>query len=173
MADPRFYSAAGPFSLKELADVSGTKIGNDADPDARFVDVQTLSGAGPEHVSFFNNKLYFESFAESRAGACLARPGAASSAPKGMAMLLTPEPYQAYAKVALSFHPPATVENAAGPGTIDETAKIQKPCRIDPGAVISARVELGKNCHIGANATLGEGGVLGDDCVIGPSVSLA
>ena len=90
MADPRFYSAAGPFSLKELADVSGTEIGNDADPDAMFVDVQPLSEAGPEHVSFFNNKLYFESFAKSRAGACLARPGAAYSAPKGMGMLLTP-----------------------------------------------------------------------------------
>ncbi len=138
-----------------------------------FVDVQPLSGAGPEHVSFFDNRLYFERFTESRAGACLARPEAASSAPKGMAMLLTQDPYQAYAKVALFFHPPAAVENVAGPGTIDETANIQKPCRIDPGAVIGARVEIGKNCHIGAHATLGEGVVLGDDCVIGPSVSLA
>ena len=173
MADPRFYSAAGPFSLKELAEVSGAKIGDGASPDAMFVDVQPLSEGGPEHVSFFDNKLYFESFTESRAGACLARPEAASSAPEGMAMLLTQEPYQAYAKVALSFYPPAAVENVTGPGTIDETAKIQKPCRIDPGAVIGARVEIGKNCHIGANATLGPGVVLGDDCQIGPSASLA
>ncbi len=173
MADPRFYTVAGPFSLKELAAVSGAEIGDGANPDAMFVDVQPLSGAGPEHVSFFDNKLYFEDFTESRAGACLARPEAASSAPKGMAMLLTQEPYQAYAMVALFFYPPAAVENVAGPGTIDETAKIQKPCRIDPGAVIGARVEIGKNCHIGANATLGPGVVLGNDCVIGPSVSLA
>lgn len=174
MADPRFYSAAGgPFSLKELAEVSGAKIGNGADPDTMFVDVQPLAGAGPEHVSFFDNKLYFDSFTESRAGACITRPEAASSAPKGMAMLLTQEPYRAYAKVALSFHLPAPVENMAGSGTIDETATIQKPCRIDPGAVIGARVEIGKNCHIGANATLGPGVVLGDDCVIGASVSLA
>lgn len=173
MADPRFYSVAGPFSLKELAEVSGAEIGDGASPDAMFVDVQPLSEGGPEHVSFFDNKLYFESFTESRAGACLARPEAASSAPEGMAMLLTQEPYQAYAKVALSFYPPAAVENVTGPGTIDETAKIQKPCRIDPGAVIGARVEIGKNCHIGANATLGPGVVLGDDCQIGPSASLA
>ena len=173
MADPRFYSVAGPFSLKELAEVSGAKIGDGASPDAMFVDVQPLSEGGPEHVSFFDNKLYFESFTESRAGACLARPEAASSAPEGMAMLLTQEPYQAYARIALSFYPPAAVENVTGPGTIDETAKIQKPCRIDPGAVIGARVEIGKNCHIGANATLGPGVVLGDDCQIGPSASLA
>ena len=173
MADPRFYTAAGPFSLKELAEVSGSEIGDGANPDAMFVDVQPLSGAGPEHVSFFDNRLYFDRFAESRAGACLARPEAASSAPKSMAMLLTQDPYQAYAKVALFFYPPAAVENGTGPGTIDETANIQKPCRIDPGAVIGARVEIGKNCHIGAHATLGEGVVLGDDCVIGPSVSLA
>ena len=173
MADPRFYTAAGPFSLKELAEVSGAEMGDGTNPDAMFVDVQPLSGAGPEHVSFFDNKLYFEDFTASRAGACLARPEAESSAPKGMAMLLTQEPYLAYAKVALFFYPPAAVENVAGPGTIDETAEIQKPCRIDPGAVIGARVEIGKNCHIGANSTLGPGVVLGDDCVIGPNVSLA
>ena len=45
--------------------------------------------------------------------------------------------------------------------------------KVGSGAVIGARVEIGKNCHIGAHATLGEGVVLGDDCVIGPSVSLA
>ena len=31
MADPRFFDVAGPYSLKELAEISGGTLSNDAD----------------------------------------------------------------------------------------------------------------------------------------------
>ncbi len=174
MADPRFHSASGPFSLKELAELSGASIGDGADPEAEFVDVKSLGEAGPEHVSFLANKRYVESFAKSRAGACLVHPDHGDAAPKDMALLLSEEPYRAYAKVAAAFYPPEPPESGTAPSAdIDKTAKIGKGCRIEPGAVIGQAAEIGPNCHIGANTVIGRGVVIGKECAIGPNVSLA
>ena len=45
MADPRFHSASGPFSLKELAELSGASIGAGADPETEFIDIKPLDEA--------------------------------------------------------------------------------------------------------------------------------
>jgi UDP-3-O-[3-hydroxymyristoyl] glucosamine N-acyltransferase len=174
MADPRFYTAAGPFSLKDLAEVSGARMGEGADPSATFVDVRALADAGAEHVSFLDNRRYLDSFRKSRAGACLVHPDLAEKAPNKMALLLTEEPYHAYAWVARSFYPaePPTATTAKS-ADIDETAKIGKGCRVEPGAVIGARAEIGADCRIGANATVGHGVVIGAGCDIGAGASLA
>ena len=174
MADPRFYTAAGPFSLKDLAEVSGARIGGGADPTATYVDVRPLSDAGADHVSFVDNKRYVESFAKSRAGACLVHPDLAGKAPGKMALLLSEEPYHAFARVALTFYPEAPVKKTvAKTAAIDGTAKLGKGCRIDPGVVIEARAEIGANSRIGGNAVIGRGVVVGEECVIGPCASLA
>lgn len=173
MADPRFFSVAGPFSLKDLAAISGARIGEGANQEAQFMDVQPLADAGPEHLSFLDNKRYLESFAKSRAGACLVRPDDAANAPKEMALLLSEEPYRAYAKAAAAFYPRAAHESRQAPSAIiDETAKIGKGCHVSPGAVIGAGAEIGGNCRIGANTVVGPGVVIGDDCVIEANASL-
>lgn len=159
--------------MKKLAAVAEARIGDGANPETEFVDVQPLSEAGPGHVSFLDNKRYRESFEKSRAGACLVHPDHASNAPKGMALLLTEEPYRAYARVAAAFHPPTAIKKQpAKSAVIDKTAKIGTGGRIDPGAFIGAKAEIGKNCRIGVNAVVGEGVVLGNDCVVGPCSSL-
>ncbi len=45
MADPRFFAVAGPFTLRELAEIAEAEIGGDADPQAIFTDVATLDAA--------------------------------------------------------------------------------------------------------------------------------
>ena len=74
MADPRFYSVAGPIKLKQLAEAAEAKIGNGANPESEFVDIRPLSDAGPDHLSFLDNKKYLESFSKSRAGASRVMP---------------------------------------------------------------------------------------------------
>jgi len=174
MADPRFYSVAGPIKLQELAEIAAAEISPNADADAEFVDVRPLSDAGPEHVSFLDNKRYVETFSKSRAGVCLVHPDYASQAPKGMALLLTEEPYRAYARVASAFYPQAKGrKKISKTAVIAKTAKIGKSCRVDSGAVIGDKADIGDNCQIGANAVIGGGVVLGQNCFVGPGVSLS
>ena len=174
MADPRFFSVAGPFTLKHLAEISRAQIGGDADPDILFSDVATLASAGPGDVAFLDNRRYLDAFTTTKAGACLVHPDLAPKAPRGMALLVTPEPYHGYARVADAFYPAPPPQAAVAPSAvIDDTAVLGEGCRVDAGAVIGAGARVGRRCHIGANAVIGDAVVLGDDCVVGFCASLA
>ncbi len=92
MADPRFYTVAGPFSLGELAEICGAEISRGADPAMTVADVASLDQAGPTHISFLDNKRYVEQFRVSAAGACLVEARYAEQAPAGLALLITANP---------------------------------------------------------------------------------
>ncbi len=173
MPDPRFFSAAGPFTLEKLAKISGAEIGAGADPGRIFADVASLDAAGREQVSFLDNKKYVERFKTSDAGACLLHPDFAEMAPPGMALLLTPEPYRAYGDVAEAFYPlPSPVSAIAPTAVVHGTARLGEGCSVGPGAVIGKEAELGRRCVVGPNTVIGSGVVLGDDCSIGPGATL-
>lgn len=173
MADPRFFTVAGPFSLARLAEISGAELAAGANPEAVFVDVAPLESAGADMVSFLDNRKYAAAFQASQAGACIVHPDMADRAPTGMALLLSADPYRAYARVAQAFYPVAAPEPWLAPTAwIDPTAAVGEGCRIEPGAVIGARAEIGARCRIGAGATIGDGVVMGDDCVIGPGATV-
>lgn len=173
MADPRFFAKAGPFTLAELAKRCGAELAGAADPAAQVVDVAPLDSAGPQHISFLDNKKYVAAFCASQAGACLIHPSLAPKAPPGMALLLCADPYRAHAIVATAFYPPPPVVADISPSAVvDPTAVVGEGVRIEPGAVIGARAEIGRRCRIGPNAVIADGVVLGEDCIIGPGASL-
>lgn len=176
MADSKFFENAGPFTLAELAEVAGADI-RGGDADASFDDVQALQDAKSSHVSFLDNKQYVGAFEASTAGACLVDPAYAERAPKGMALLLTAEPYRAYARVAQAFYPKSCFTHAPEPGIhatayVDPSATLGDGCSVEPGAVIGAGALIGSGCCIGANATIGANVVLGDGCWVGPNVTI-
>ncbi len=174
MADPRFFANAGPFTLGELARRSGAELGSGADAGKRITDVAPLDTAGPDHISFLDNRKYVQAFAASRAGACLVHPSLASRAPVGMALLLAADPYRAYAKVAQAFYPaPAPEPWIAPSAVVDPEAVLGEGCRVEPGAIVGARAEIGNRCSIGANAVVGIGVVTGDDCSIGAGATVS
>jgi UDP-3-O-[3-hydroxymyristoyl] glucosamine N-acyltransferase len=168
MADPRFFEVAGPFKLSELAERTGARLGEGADPDRIFTDVAPLDRAGPTDVGFLDNKRYLDQFAGSGAGACVVSPDHSERAPEGMALLLTPKPYRAYALVAQAFYPEPRL--AAGPhprALIDPAARVGEGTAVGPGVVIGPNVEIGRDCLIKANTVIERGVVIGDETEIG------
>ncbi|SEH24578.1 UDP-3-O-(3-hydroxymyristoyl)glucosamine N-acyltransferase [Magnetospirillum fulvum] len=174
MADSRFFTVAGPFALEALAGISGATRRDESDPSALFVDVASLDSAGPQHVSFLDNRKYLDAFQASRAGLCVVAPAMAEKAPKGMALLLSDDPYRAYARIAQAFYPVLPPEPWQAPTAwVDPSASVGEGCRIEPGAVVGARAEIGRRCRIAANAVVGDGVVIGDDCTIGAGATLS
>lgn len=174
MADPRFFSVHGPFALGELARISGAQLNPGADGDVAVRDVAPLETAGAGEISFLDNKRYTSAYVESRATACIVEPELVAQAPPGMALLITDQPYKAYALVARAFYPAAGTDEIGDPDRpIDPSAQIGANAQIAPGVVIGPRVEIGRNCRIGANTVIAAGAVLGDDCTIGSGVSLS
>jgi len=176
MADPRFFENAGPFSLAQLADIAQAEV-HGGDTARRFDDIQPLQTAASTHVSFLDNRLYVEAFVSSAAGVCLVHQDFADRAPDHMSLLITPEPYRAYARVAYAFYPqscfghsPKAQIHAAA--HVDPTASLGVGCFVDAGAVIGANVKIGAGCSIGANSTIGSNVIMGDGCTVGPNVTL-
>ena len=174
MADPRFYSPGGPFSLRTLAELSGSTLAAGADAEAMIRDVAPLERAGPEELSFLDNPRYLSSFRDSRAGACVVRPRHADRGPRGMALLVSEDPYRAYALAARAFYPAPPPSGRISPSAhVAPTAGIGEGSEISPGAVVGDRARIGANCRVGANAVIGPGVEIGDATVIGAGVSLS
>jgi UDP-3-O-[3-hydroxymyristoyl] glucosamine N-acyltransferase len=174
MADARFFKVQGPFNLAELARVAEATLANPAHAERLLADVAPLETAGPDHLSFLDNRRYVDAFAESRAGACIVAPEHKDRAPADMALLLSDQPYRSYALAARAFYPEPKTSAARHPAAIiDASAELGANCVIEAGAVIAGRAVLGAGCHVGPNAVIGEAVVIGPDCRIGAGATLS
>ena len=174
MADPRFFDRAGPYSLADLAALSGAKLSQPADADRLFRDVAPLETAGPDDVTFLDNRKYVDAFVRSRAGAAFVGERLADLAPAGMAVLVTAEPYKAFARVAQVFYPPKPVlARRAASAVIDPSATVPEDCDIGAHVVIEAGARLGARCQIGSSTVIGAAVELGEDCRVGANVTLS
>ncbi len=174
MADPRFYSTVGPFTLSEIASAAGARLARGFDPAAKVHAVAPLSTATAQDLSFLDNRKYLSRFMESRAGACFAPAALADRAPAGMAVLVSKNPYKSYALAAHLFHPveppvPGVHERAI----VDPAAVLAEDCRIEAGAVIAAGARIGARCRIDPNAVIGAGVEIGADSCIGAAAVLS
>jgi len=174
MADPRFFTLGGPLSLKALAEKTGAQLGENADPERLMRDVASLETARGHDVTFLDNLKYLPAFGTTRAGAAFVQPAYAERAPKGLALLLTPSPYKAFALAAQAFYREPEVDPGIHSSAIvDPTARIGNDALVGPYAVIEARAEIGRRCRIGAGSVIGEACQLGDDVRIGPHVTVS
>lgn len=168
MPDHRFFKPAPARKLDELAAMTGASLAADSDPSLMISDVASLDQAGPGQISFFDNIRYKQAFQATRAAACIAAPEWEAQAPKGVALLLTPQPYKTYARIAQAFYP--ETRPAAGVSeraVVMEGAVIGVGCTIEAGAVIGAGATIGPDSWIGANAVIGENVAIGGHCRIG------
>jgi UDP-3-O-[3-hydroxymyristoyl] glucosamine N-acyltransferase len=174
MADSRFFERAGPFSLAALAGLSGARLRDPANAGRLIADVAPLEIAGPDAVTFLDNRKYTEAFTSSRAGAAFIDERLADKAPPGMALLLTDQPYKAFARAAQAFYPDSVpLPGRAPSAVVDPTATVPDDCGIGAHVVIEAGVRLGARCRVGPNTVIAALVELGDDCRIGANITLS
>lgn len=174
MADKRFFNIAGPFTLGQLAEMTGSELSDPVAATVTVTDVAPLHDADGTRVSFLDNKNYLEAFKQTRARACFVRPELAGFAPAGTVCLKHKNPYMAYAIAATAFYPEApALEGRAAGAVIDPTAVIGRDCHIGANAVIGANVKIGDRCRIGALCVIGDGVEIGNDCDILPRVTIS
>jgi UDP-3-O-[3-hydroxymyristoyl] glucosamine N-acyltransferase len=174
MADPRFFDRAGPLSLEALAAATGARLLRRDDGVRLVRDVAALEAAGPEEVSFFENRKYLDAFLCSRAGAAFVDERSAARAPAGMAPLVSDAPYKAYALAAQLFYPAAPVRpGRAASALISAEAIVPEDCEIGPNVVVGRDARLGRRCRVDANSVIGPGVEIGDDCRIAANVTLS
>ncbi|MBW8269321.1 UDP-3-O-(3-hydroxymyristoyl)glucosamine N-acyltransferase [Caldovatus aquaticus] len=176
-ADPRFHPRSGPFSLAAVARAAGGVVAAApaaADPERRlFSGVAPLQSAGPDEVSFLDNRRYLEALRATRAGAVILQPDLVGQVPPGTIAIATDAPYLGYARVAALFHPaPPPTPGIHPTAVVAPDADIGEGCEIGPYAVIGAGARIGPGCVIGPHAVVGPGVVLGAGCRIHAHASI-
>ena len=169
--DARFFARTGPYSLAAVAEAAGGTVAASA---RLLTGVAPLQSAGPDQVSFLDNRQYTPLLAQTRAGAVIVHPDLASQVPPGSAAIVTAEPYLGWAGVAALFHPPPPVHPGIHPAAVvDPAAQVDPTAEIGPLAVIGAGAIVGPRCRIGASVVIDPGVVLGPDCRVGASASIS
>lgn len=136
--------------------------------------VSPLQTAGPDEVSFLDNRRYADLLATTRAGAVIVHPELAARVPESSVALPTSTPYVAWAKVAAMFYPPPPVKPGIhASAVVDPAAVVDDTAEIGPNAVVGAGATVGARSRLGAGAVIGDGVIIGADCRIGALVSIS
>ncbi|KTD34424.1 UDP-3-O-[3-hydroxymyristoyl] glucosamine N-acyltransferase [Legionella moravica] len=174
MHSHRFSTPRGPFSLAELAQISGAELLQESQGSFMVSDIATLADAQSTNLAMLHQKKYLKALKHSLAGACILAPEYKEHAPEQMHLLLHKNPYKAYALIAQLFYPlEQTRSFIAASAYVSSTALIGSECQIEHGAFIGDRARIGARCKIGVNSYIGEGVILGDDCHIENNVSIS
>jgi UDP-3-O-[3-hydroxymyristoyl] glucosamine N-acyltransferase len=136
--------------------------------------VAPLQSAGPEDVSFLDNRRYADLLSATKAGAVLVHPDFAAKVPSGAVPIVTPEPYVGWAKISAFFHPFRQAVPGIHPSAIvDRQADIDASAEIGPGSFIGAEAKIGAGTVIGALSVIEAGVVIGQKCRIHARVTIS
>ena len=171
LGNSRFFRRSGPFPL---AVVASTARGVVEQVELLLEGVAPLQTAGPNEVSFLDNRRYVSALEHTLAGAVIVHPDLAARVPTTAIAIVTSEPYAAWARVAALFYPlPPPSPGIHRSAFVADGARIDPSAEIGPLCVIEAGAEIGPGCWIGPCAAIGRGVIVGRDCRIGAHVSLS
>lgn len=172
MADSAYFQRSGPFTTGELARLASCELAGRAD--ISISDVADLSSADANTITFLDNPKYTHQASGTKAAACIMRPSQRDIAPQGCVLLLTEQPYVAYALIAQAFYPSRTADMGIHPTAIvHPTAVVPESCAIGPGVVLEEGVVLGKHVSIGAHTIICRGVQIGEQSLIAPHVTIS
>jgi UDP-3-O-[3-hydroxymyristoyl] glucosamine N-acyltransferase len=145
------------FRLAEIAERFDLELRGDAGH--AVSGVGTLERGGNGDLSFFANRAYLGHLRRTQAGAVILSERHAGDCPSNL--LLSEEPYVAYARVAALFDPRSAPDRGIHP-----------TAAIDPAAQLGDGIYVGAHAVIGADTVIGDGSSIGPGCVIGTQCQL-
>ena len=157
------------YTLAELAARCGGEVRGDGG--VRLRGVATIQNAGPGSIAFLANPHYRRFLATTGASALILAP--ADAADSRLPLLVTPNPYLIYARVAALLAPAPAGRTGVHPAAhVDPAARVAKDAWVGPGTVIEAGAEIGSRVSIGPNCVVMEGAVVGEGSRLVASVTL-
>ncbi len=159
----------GMTSLAVLADLVGGCVSGD--PSTAVSGVASLDIAGPDQISFLANRKFLAKLADCRAAAIIVHPSL-----RGIVqtpLLLTENPYLAFAKILTFFEVPPHVGQGIMAGAhVHADAIVGANVTIEPGCVVCAGASVGDGTHLHPNVVIGADAVIGKDCLLHANVTV-
>jgi len=177
MSDPVFFQAPQPVDLATIAEWANAELVR-GDASLSIRGVAPVEDAGEGTLVFFDNMVYADRLAATRAAACLVSKKHQGKVPEGVAVLICADAYRSWAQVLAKLYPAAmTPADKAEAGVsdravVDPSASLEDGVRIEAGAVIGAGAEIGSGTVICANTVIGTGTRIGRGCVVGANCTV-
>ena len=172
--DPRFFARSGPHPLAAVAAAAGAEMAEVPEGDAAAAEtllhgIAPLQSAGPDDVSFLDNRRYADALAATQAGAVIVHPDMAGRVPAGTRRAAGA---RALCRLGPRRRPLPSCRRRFGRACTRARSWTPKrvvdpSAEIGPLAVIGARAEIGARCRIGPAAVIGDGGGARADCRVG------
>jgi UDP-3-O-[3-hydroxymyristoyl] glucosamine N-acyltransferase len=179
MGNRRFFDRPSGMTVAEIVTLTGAEANEAALMSHLITGVAPVELAGPADLTFVDGNKFAKALKTSGAGACLMPKHFRDSAPAGLTVLYTEEPYRAFVAVHRKLFPqslrPASLFDTDGifeGATVHPTARLESDVTVDPGAVIGPRAEIGSGSIIAANAVIGPDVTIGRDCRVGAGASI-
>lgn len=155
--------------LGELAEQFGLELrGN---PDHQIDGTGTLNLATSSQISFLANPSYTPQLDTTTAGAVIVHERNADRCTGNV--LIAPDPYLAYARIAVLFDPkPGSTPGIHKTAVVEEGADIGTNVSIGANTVIGARTVISKGSTVMAGVVIEPDCVVGDNCLLYPNVTL-
>ncbi|MBQ4133210.1 MAG: UDP-3-O-(3-hydroxymyristoyl)glucosamine N-acyltransferase [Desulfovibrionaceae bacterium] len=148
------------YTLAEIAERLGLKLGDEADGSLPIYGVNTLEDAGPNELSFLSNPKYAPQLDTTRAGAVIVEPKQAGRVKNA---LLADNSYLAFARVLHLFAKPQGEFSGQSP-----LAFIHPDARLEEGVTVYPFAFIGPRTTVGAGSIIFPGCYIGEDCALGP-----
>ena len=156
--------------LAELAERTNSRLEGDFDLEIKGAAGLDIAEAGD--VSFLANKRYTPQVETTRASAIFVGEDAEVGR-RDLALLRARDPYLAYTRALILFHPEPQTEPFIHPSAvIDPTARLGEGVSIGANAVIGREAEIGPRVRIHPNAAIYDRVRIGAGSVIHSGVSL-
>src|SRR5437763_7112642 len=159
------------MKLSELAAQTGAHY-ETSDGDIEIIDAGGLEQAEPGQVTFLSNPRYTPKIAATGASAIFVSEGV--EVPRAdLAVLRTKDPYLAFTRALIVFHPQADFESYWDPtAVIDSSTRIPKEVFIDAHVAIGKNVVIGDRVRIHANVAIYDNVTIGDETEIHSGVAI-
>ena len=153
-----------PVSLAEIAQVLGAELRGD--PSVTVRRLASLRKADTESISFLVRPQQREAAHASHAVAYIVSPRLVDDLPADANLLIDPDPYGAYARLAQWFDARVNPRPSAGIAEgahVHPDARVAASAVIEPGAVIGAGAVVGDDSSVGEDSLIHSGAVIGAD----------
>ena len=153
------------MKLSELAAKTGAQF-QSSDGDIEITGAAGLEQAELGQVTFLSNPRYTPKIANTGASAIFVADEV--EVPRAdLAVLRAKDPYVAFTRALIAFHPPPPFEPYWDPtAVIDSSTHVPKEIFIDAHVAIGKNVHLGNRVRIHANATIYDNVTIGDETEI-------
>jgi UDP-3-O-[3-hydroxymyristoyl] glucosamine N-acyltransferase len=179
--DPVFFELSAPLSVAALIALTGATLHSSAIAlDTEVFSVAPIDRAGPGQVTFLENPSYAPAAEKTEATVCFSSAKFADRFPKTVAVLVSAEPYRAYATIAARLFPtslrPQSMFGSVGVShgaVVHPSARLEEGVVVDPGAVIGPNAEIGSGTLISANSVIGPNVRIGRQSTIGAGAHIS